>query len=201
MAPFISNLIKSSILMGNCLLNSQNLCFKNWFCIIGRRKKSINSEESLWFPINKNVWLGLIYTPSSLLSVPVLSVHSYVLKQPGLIIECLEYLVETINNYQIMVDDENKNQISCYATRFWKTAHTIILEYFNIKNKHFLILPSSLSRYSSAPKMKRIFQMLWCIFEGRTKRVLPSQPFGGVHKLRLQILPIFDHLSTSVYIG
>ena len=89
-APFISNLIKSSILMGNCLLNSQNLCFKNWFCIIGRRKKSINSEESLWFPIKKNVWLGLIYTPSSLLSLPVLSVHSYVLKQPGLIIECLE---------------------------------------------------------------------------------------------------------------
>ena len=24
---------------------------------------------------------------------------------------------------------------------------------------------------------------------------------GGVHKLRLQILPIFDHLPTSVYIG
>ena len=31
--------------------------------------------------------------------------------------------------------------------------HTVILEYFNIKNKHFLILPSSLSRYSS-PKTK-----------------------------------------------
>ena len=28
-------------------------------------------------------------------------------------------------------------------------------------------MPSSLSRYSSAPKTKRIFQMLWCIFEGR----------------------------------
>ena len=25
--------------------------------------------------------------------------------------------------------------------------------------------------------------------------------FGVVHKLRLQILPIFDHLPTSVYIG
>ena len=30
---------------------------------------------------------------------------------------------------------------------------------------HFLILPSSLSRYSSAPKTKRILQMLWCIFK------------------------------------
>ena len=38
--------------------------------------------------------------------------------------------------------------------------HTVILEYFNIKNKHFQILPSSLSKYSLAPKTKRIFQML-----------------------------------------
>ena len=40
------------------------------------------------------------------------------------------------------------------------TPHcTVILEYFNIKEKCFLTLPSSLSRYSSAPKTKRIFQM------------------------------------------
>ena len=38
-------------------------------------------------------------------------------------------------------------------------------------------MPSSLSRYSSAPKTKRIFPMLWCIFEGRTNRARPSQPF------------------------
>ena len=33
------------------------------------------------------------------------------------------------------------------------------------KRKHFLILSSSLSRYSSAPKTKRIFEMLWCVIE------------------------------------
>ena len=37
----------------------------------------------------------------------------------------------------------------------FKGLHTVILEYFNIKNKHFLILPSSLSIYSSAPKTKK----------------------------------------------
>ena len=47
-----------------------------------------------------------------------------------------------------------------------KRIHTVILEYFNMKmNKLFLILPSSLFRYSLAPKTKRIFQMLWCVFE------------------------------------
>jgi hypothetical protein len=30
---------------------------------------------------------------------------------------------------------------------------------------------------SSAPKKNRIFQMLWCIFEGCTNRARPSQPF------------------------
>ena len=43
---------------------------------------------------------------------------------------------------------------------FRQVPHTAILEYFDIKNKHFLILPSSLSTYSSAAKTKRIFQML-----------------------------------------
>ena len=42
---------------------------------------------------------------------------------------------------------------------------------------HILILPSSLSRYSSVLKTKRIFQILWCIFEGRTNRPRPFQPF------------------------
>ena len=42
--------------------------------------------------------------------------------------------------------------------------HTFILEYFNISN-FLLILPFSLSRYSSAPKTKTIFQMLWYVFE------------------------------------
>ena len=40
-----------------------------------------------------------------------------------------------------------------------------------------MILASSLSRYSPAPKTKRIFQMLWCVFEGRGNRARPSQPF------------------------
>ena len=45
------------------------------------------------------------------------------------------------------------------------SAHTVILEYFNTKEKALSNFASSLSRYSSAPKTKRIFQMLWCIFE------------------------------------
>ena len=36
--------------------------------------------------------------------------------------------------------------------------------YMRKYGKYVLILPSSLSRYSLAPKTKRIFQMLWCIF-------------------------------------
>ena len=45
-----------------------------------------------------------------------------------------------------------------------------------LKNGPFLVLPSSLSKYWSAPKMKRIFQFLWGIVEGQTNRDLPSQP-------------------------
>ena len=59
----------------------------------------------------------------------------------------------------------------------WKLLGTVILEYFKWKNTNFLILPSSLSRYSSAPKTERIFQMPRCIFEGCTNRIGPSQPF------------------------
>ena len=44
------------------------------------------------------------------------------------------------------------------------------------ENKHFRILPSSISRYSSAFKTKIIFQILWCIFEGWTNRAQPSLP-------------------------
>ena len=43
-------------------------------------------------------------------------------------------------------------------------------------SKHILIKPSSFSRCLSAHKTKRIFQMLWCIFEGRTNMARPSQP-------------------------
>ena len=32
-------------------------------------------------------------------------------------------------------------------------------------------------------------------------KMLEKSHLGGVHKLRLQILPIFHHLPTSVYIG
>ena len=51
---------------------------------------------------------------------------------------------------------------------FWCCTLYPTLLFQNIltqKNKDFLILPSSLSRYSSAPKTKIIFQMLWCVFE------------------------------------
>ena len=33
------------------------------------------------------------------------------------------------------------------------------------KNEHFLILLSSLARYSQEPKLKRIFEILWVLFE------------------------------------
>ena len=45
------------------------------------------------------------------------------------------------------------------------SKHTVILEYFNIEEFHFLILPSSLFRYSYEPQTKRIFECLWRIFE------------------------------------
>ena len=45
--------------------------------------------------------------------------------------------------------------------------------YFRI---FYLILPSSLSVYSSAPKTKIIFQFLRRILEGRLNRARPSQP-------------------------
>ena len=63
--------------------------------------------------------------------------------------------------------------------------HTVILEYFNLKQKALLILPSSLNRYSSAPKTKRIFQMLWCIFEGCTTGHGHPSSFWKIAKLAL----------------
>ena len=41
---------------------------------------------------------------------------------------------------------------------------TVTFEYFNLKDKQFLILPNSLIRYLSPLKTKRIFQMLWSVF-------------------------------------
>ena len=38
-----------------------------------------------------------------------------------------------------------------------KDAHTVILEYFNIKNKHFLLLPSSLSTEDFSNAMMRFW--------------------------------------------
>ena len=50
---------------------------------------------------------------------------------------------------------------TCQVRKLWKFEFgftLFILEYFNIKkNKHFLIVPSILSRYSSTPKTKRNF--------------------------------------------
>ena len=72
------------------------------------------------------------------------------------------------------------HQRGFYRLDFLRTFRYFTLLFQNIltlKNKHILILPSSLSSYSSALKTKIIFQLLWCIFEGRTNRARPSQPF------------------------
>ena len=57
------------------------------------------------------------------------------------------------------------------------TEHTVILPDRTLKNGASLILPSSITRNSSAPNSKRIFEFLWGILEGRTIRARPSQPF------------------------
>ena len=61
-------------------------------------------------------------------------------------------------------------QDKLHPETFYKLEHTVILEYFNI------ILPSSLSVYSLAPKTKIICKFLWGILEGRPNRARPSQP-------------------------
>ena len=43
--------------------------------------------------------------------------------------------------------------------------HTIFSNNELSKNKHFLILLSSLARYTQDPKLKRIFEILWDLFE------------------------------------
>ena len=63
----------------------------------------------------------------------------------------------------------------CY-TVFHKCVHTNLqlqccyftLYFYNnepSKNKHFLILLSSLARYSQEPRLKRMFEILWVLFE------------------------------------
>ena len=65
-----------------------------------------------------------------------------------------------------------------------KHRHTFILEYFNIKNRHFLILSLSFYRYSLAPKTKRIFQMLWSIFEGHHQLTSSKNASGSIQVLK-----------------
>ena len=45
-----------------------------------------------------------------------------------------------------------------------------------LKNGVTLILPSSIATNSSAPNVKRIFEILWGILEGRTKSAQPFWP-------------------------
>ena len=89
-------------------------------------------------------------------------------------------------------------QVEIIGLRLWRT-----LLFQNI----FQILPFSLSRYSSAPKTERIFQMLRCIFEGCTNRARPSQPFlkncqNGTfygHYLVKKCLPYFCVLTAILF--
>ena len=69
-------------------------------------------------------------------------------------------------------------------------------------------MPSSLSRYSSAPKTKIIFQFLWGILEGRPNRARPSQPqakLGSAYSFMLKYskitvwLDFFITLLTTVW--
>ena len=53
---------------------------------------------------------------------------------------------------------------------------TVILPDWTLKNGVTLILPSSISRNSSAHNAKRIFEILWGILKGRTNSAWPSQP-------------------------
>ena len=53
----------------------------------------------------------------------------------------------------------------CYFTRL------------NLKKMGHLIFPSNITRNSSAPCAKSIFQFLWGILEGRTIRARPSRSF------------------------
>ena len=55
---------------------------------------------------------------------------------------------------------------SKFRTKLWWYHHT--LSFYNnepSKNKHFLILLSSLARNSQEPKLKRIFEIPWVLFE------------------------------------
>ena len=51
---------------------------------------------------------------------------------------------------------------------FWTNQNCFVTRHYNnetSKNKHFLILLSSLIRNSQKPKLKRIFEILWVLFE------------------------------------
>ena len=59
-----------------------------------------------------------------------------------------------------------------------KENHTGLSDLLTQKNIPSLILPYSLSKYLYEPKTKRIFQLLWLLFEGCTNRARPIQPIG-----------------------
>ena len=84
------------------------------------------------------------------------------------------YTVHLHNHYS-----STENLMYLIRAKLWNqvifTSHIVILEYFNVKNKYFLILPFSFSRYSLAPKTKIMFQML-CFSLGHTYWARPSKP-------------------------
>ena len=56
------------------------------------------------------------------------------------------------------------------------TTHTVILNYFNIKEYALSNFAFQTSIYSLAPKTKIFFQFLWGILKDRPYRARPSQP-------------------------
>ena len=63
---------------------------------------------------------------------------------------------------------EKPDDISIFKKNLEEFCSHLTLHFYNnepSKNKHFLILPSSVARYSKEPILKRIFEILWVLFE------------------------------------
>ena len=61
-------------------------------------------------------------------------------------------------------------------SKMWYHSTLLFYQIEPLKNGATLIFPSSITKTSSAPNTKIIFEFLWGILEGRTIRAQPSQP-------------------------